>query len=111
MALRNDIVPANVNQRHGRRGQVHVATGGSTRGTTVCWGDYGLRMKDAHRRLSANQLKNGEDTIKRRLRGMNYRLYIRVSCSTPVFKKGNEVSSYILLSIQDVVKTFGNVWP
>ncbi|KAF3933378.1 hypothetical protein ABW19_dt0205590 [Dactylella cylindrospora] len=87
----NWLMPQNVDNRRYRRGQVHVATGGSVRGTTVVWGDYGLRMIDKHRRLSASQLKNGEDTIRKRLRGMNYRLYMRVSAGIPVFKKGNEM--------------------
>jgi ribosomal protein L16 len=61
------------------------------RGTTVVWGDYGLRMRDHDRRVSAMQLKVGEDTIKQRLRGMNYRLYTRVSANIGVYTKGNEV--------------------
>ena len=51
------------------KGRPRVATGGSTKGTTVVWGEYGLRMKDHHRRISAQQLKCAEDTIKLRLRG------------------------------------------
>ena len=60
------------------------------RGTTVVWGDYGLRMKDHDRRVSAKQLKLGEDTIKQRLRGMRYKLYTRVSANIGVYTKGNE---------------------
>ena len=69
-----------------------MCTGGSTRGTTVIWGDYGLRMRDHDRRISAAQFKNGEDVIRRRLRagGANYRLFSRVSASTAVYTKGNE---------------------
>ncbi|GFN16187.1 mitochondrial ribosomal large subunit component [Aspergillus tubingensis] len=72
------------------KGRPHVATGGSSRGTTVVWGDYGLRMKDHDRRLPASSLKIAEDTIKRRLRGMNYTLYKRVSANIGVYTKGNE---------------------
>ena len=61
------------------------------RGTTVVWGDYGLRMKDHDRRVSAKQLKLGEDTIRRRLRGQHYKLYMRVSANIGVYTKGNEV--------------------
>ena len=61
------------------------------RGTTVVWGDYGLRMKDHDRRVSAKQLKLGEDTIRKRLRGMHYKLYMRVSANIGVYTKGNEV--------------------
>ena len=61
------------------------------RGTTVVWGDYGLRMKDHDRRVSAKQLKLGEDTIRKRLRGMHYKLYMRVSANIGVYTSGNEV--------------------
>ncbi len=71
-------------------GDAHVATGGSMRGTTVVWGEYGLRMKDHHRRVSAKQLKLGEETIKKRLRGLHYKLYKRVSANIGVYTKGNE---------------------
>ncbi|KAK6225935.1 ribosomal protein L16p/L10e [Colletotrichum tabaci] len=73
------------------KGRPRVATGGSTKGTTVIWGDYGLRMKDHHRRISAKQLKNAEDTIKMRLRGQKYRLYKRVCCNVGVYVSGNEM--------------------
>ena len=73
------------------KGRVRCPTGGSTKGTTIMWGDYGLRMIDHHRRISAQQLKIAEDTIKQRLRGEKYRLYKRVSCNIGVFVSGNEV--------------------
>ncbi|KAK3946436.1 mitochondrial 54S ribosomal protein YmL47 [Diplogelasinospora grovesii] len=73
------------------KGRPRVATGGSTKGTTVEWGDYGLRMWDHHRRISAQQLKVAEDTIKARLRGQKYRLYKRVACNVGVFVSGNDM--------------------
>ncbi len=72
------------------KGRPRMATGGSTRGTTVIWGDYGLRMRDHDRRISAAQLKNGEDVIRRRLRGLAFRLYTRIHAGTAVYTKGNE---------------------
>lgn len=73
------------------KGRPRVATGGSTKGTTVIWGDFGLRMIDHHRRISAKQLKMAEDTIKTRLRGQKYRLYKRKCCNVGVYVSGNEV--------------------
>ena len=73
------------------KGRPRVATGGSTKGTTVIWGDYGLRMVDHHRRISAKHLKMAEDTIKVRLRGEKYRLYKRKCCNVGVYVSGNEV--------------------
>lgn len=57
----------------------------------MVWGDYGLRMADHHRRVSASQLKIGEEAIKVRLKGMRYRLYKRVCASIGVYSSGNEV--------------------
>ena len=74
------------------KGRPRVATGGSVKGTTVIWGDYGLRMVDHHRRISAKSLKMAEDTIKNRLRGEKYRLYKRKNCNVGVFVSGNDVS-------------------
>lgn len=37
------------------------------------------------------QLKIGEETIRKRLRGMNYKLYTRVSANIGVYTKGSEV--------------------
>lgn len=73
------------------KGRPRVATGGSTKGTTVIWGDYGLRMTDHHRRISAKQLKMAEDTIKTRLRGQKYRIYKRKNCNVGVYVSGNDV--------------------
>lgn len=73
------------------KGRPRVATGGSVKGTTVIWGDYGLRMTDHHRRISAKHLKMAEDTIKVRLRGEKYRLYKRKCCNIGVYVSGNEV--------------------
>lgn len=83
------------------KGRPRVATGGSTKGTTVIWGDYGLRMTDHHRRVSAKQLKMAEDTIKNRLRGEKYRLYKRKCCNVGVYVSGNDVWIYIASSITE----------
>ncbi|KAF2839550.1 ribosomal protein L16 [Patellaria atrata CBS 101060] len=86
----NWLAPKAGENKKSRKGRPRVPTGGSVRGTTVVWGDYGLRMKDHDRRVSAAQLKNGEETIRKRLRGMKYRLYMRVSANIGVYTSGNE---------------------
>ncbi|KAI9826179.1 MAG: hypothetical protein M1819_007435 [Sarea resinae] len=77
-------------EKKSRKGRPRVPIGGSTRGTTVVWGDYGLRMRDHDRRISAAQLRNGEEAIKKRLRGMKFRLYMRISANIGVYTSGNE---------------------
>ena len=74
-----------------RKGRPRVPTGGSSRGTTVVWGEWGLRMKDHDRRMSATQLSIGAETIKKRLRGQKYRLYTRVCANIGVYTSGSEV--------------------
>ncbi|KAL9598247.1 MAG: hypothetical protein Q9219_004606 [cf. Caloplaca sp. 3 TL-2023] len=85
------LAPKRGHNQKNRKGRPRVRTGGSTKGTTVVWGDYGLRMRDHDRRISAKQLQIGADTIKKRLRGQRYRLYTRVCANIGVYTSGNEV--------------------
>lgn len=57
----------------------------------MIWGDYGLRMKDHDRRVSAKQLSVGMNTIRQRLRGSKYKIYTRIATDIPVFTSGNEM--------------------
>lgn len=87
----NWLLPSHHEEKKSRKGRPHVATGGSSRGTTIMWGDFGLRLSDHHRRIPSSALKIGEDAIKVRLKGMKYRLYKRVCANIGVYTKGNEV--------------------
>ncbi|KAI5809108.1 50S ribosomal protein L16 [Peziza echinospora] len=91
-AASNWLMPKSGGEKGGKskKGRPRVHTGGSVRGTTVVWGDYGIRLKDHHRRISALQLKTAEDTIKKALRGMKFRLFMRIAANIPVYTKGNE---------------------
>ena len=73
-----------------RKGKPRVPTGGSTRGSTLVWGDYGIRLRDHDRRISASQLKIADATIRQRLRGQKYRLYHRISANIGVYTSGND---------------------
>ncbi|KAF2498057.1 ribosomal protein L16 [Lophium mytilinum] len=86
----NWLMPKGGENKKSRKGRCRVPTGGSTRGTTVVWGDYGLRMRDHDRRISAHQLKIAEETIRKRLRGMKFRLYMRIAANIGVYTSGNE---------------------
>ncbi|MCJ1338578.1 mitochondrial ribosomal large subunit component [Bachmanniomyces sp. S44760] len=89
--MSNWLAPKRGHNKKSRKGKPRMPTGGSTRGTTVVWGDYGLRMRDHDRRVSALQLANGAETIKKRLRGQKYRLYTRICANIGVYTSGNEV--------------------
>ncbi|KAF2400257.1 putative mitochondrial large ribosomal subunit protein L16 [Trichodelitschia bisporula] len=88
--LQNWLIPKSGERFKSPKGRPRVATGGSTRGTTVVWGDYGIRLLDHGRRISAAHLKIAEDTIRKRLRGMKYRLFMRVAANIGVYKSGND---------------------
>lgn len=49
-----------------------------------------MRMKDHDRRIASQSFKIAYETIRRRLRGMKYRIYSRVSTNIGVYTKGNE---------------------
>ncbi|KAF2258762.1 ribosomal protein L16 [Lojkania enalia] len=84
------LTPKTGESRKSRKGRPRVPTGGSMRGTTVIWGDYGLRLRDHDRRIAASQLRIAEETIKKRLRGMKFRLYHRIAANIGVYTSGNE---------------------
>jgi ribosomal protein L16 len=90
-APQNYLAPKAGESRKSRKGRCRVPTGGSMRGTTVVWGDYGLRMRDHDRRISAQQLKIAEDTIRKRLRGMKFIMYMRIAANIGVYTSGNDV--------------------
>jgi ribosomal protein L16 len=90
-AAANWLAPKAGESRKSRKGRCRVPTGGSMRGTTLVWGDYGLRMRDHDRRISAQQLKIAEETIRKRLRGMKFRLYMRIAANIGVYTSGNDV--------------------
>ncbi|KAL8953901.1 MAG: hypothetical protein Q9222_000275 [Ikaeria aurantiellina] len=89
--LSNWLAPKRGHNQKNRKGRPRVRTGGSTKGTTVVWGDYGLRMRDHDRRIAAKQLQIAADAIRMRLRGQRYRLYTRVCANIGVYTSGNEV--------------------
>lgn len=90
-SLSSWLAPKRGHNEKNRKGRPRMRTGGSTKGTTVVWGDYGLRMRDHDRRIAAKQLQIAADAIKMRLRGQRYRLYTRVCANIGVYTKGNEV--------------------
>lgn len=77
--------------RKAHKGKVPIPSGGSTKGTTVQIGDFGLRLKDEGKRFSAKQLQTCEAVIRRVIKVQkSARAYLRPSCNVPVCRKGNE---------------------
>lgn len=87
----SNLAPRRTKYRKAQKGKVPLPTGGSTKGTTVEFGEYGLRVKEGAR-LSAKQITAAYDTIRRKIKPVKgSQLWMRVFPDIPVSSKGNEV--------------------
>lgn len=67
-----------------------LPTGGSTKGTTLQLGTYGLRLLSSVR-LTAKQLQSAEVAVKRKIKAVKgAECWMRVFPDVPVCVKGNE---------------------
>ncbi|KAJ7721943.1 mitochondrial 54S ribosomal protein YmL47 [Mycena maculata] len=88
---RNNLAPRQVKHVRRHKGRVPVPIGGSTKGTTLAYGDWGIRIKGNGARLTAKQLETVEDVIKKKLKVIKgVKVYLRVFPDIPVCIKGNE---------------------
>lgn len=72
------------------KGRVSVKTGGSIKGNSLEFGEYGLRLKSNGIRMRAIQLQEADKVIRREIRPANGKLITRFVCNTPVCVKGNQ---------------------
>ncbi|KAK4051328.1 39S ribosomal protein L16, mitochondrial [Microbotryomycetes sp. JL201] len=84
------LQPRRTKYRKAHKGRAPIALGGSTKGTTLECGDYGLRVNEACR-LSAKHLETAEAALKRALKPIRgSKVFLRVFPDVPVCIKGNE---------------------
>ncbi|CCJ28397.1 unnamed protein product, partial [Pneumocystis jirovecii] len=63
----------------------------SIKGSTIVYGDFGMRLKGSGIRFTAKQLQAAEMVIKRVIKSTKgARVYTRVAANIPVCVKGNE---------------------
>ncbi|KAJ7905101.1 mitochondrial 54S ribosomal protein YmL47 [Mycena leptocephala] len=60
---RNNLAPRQVKHIKRHKGRVPIPIGGSTKGTTLAYGDWGVRIKGNGARLTAKQLETAEESI------------------------------------------------
>ncbi|KDQ10297.1 hypothetical protein BOTBODRAFT_116005 [Botryobasidium botryosum FD-172 SS1] len=88
---RTQLAPRRVKYRKAHKGRVPIATGGSVKGTTLAYGDFGLRISGDGVRLTAKQLQSAEVALKRKLKVIKGAVvWMRVFPDIPVCVKGNE---------------------
>lgn len=87
----SNFSPRRTKYRKSQKGKIPLPTGGSTKGTTVEFGDYGLRIKEGAR-LTGRQLTSVFTTLRRKLKTVKgSQMWMRVFPDIPVTTKGNEV--------------------
>ncbi|KAG6812524.1 hypothetical protein H0H92_002415 [Tricholoma furcatifolium] len=88
---RSQLAPRQVRNVKRHKGRVPIPTGGSTKGTTLAYGDWGIRIKGNGARLTAKQLTTAEEVIKKKIKVIKgSKVYLRVFPDIPVCIKGNE---------------------
>ncbi|KAG6877208.1 hypothetical protein C0993_009400 [Termitomyces sp. T159_Od127] len=88
---RSQLAPRQVKNVKRHKGRVPIPIGGSTKGTTLAYGDWGIRIKGNGARLSAKQLTTAEEVIKKKIKIIKgSKVYLRVFPDIPVCIKGNE---------------------
>lgn len=97
--FRNQLAPKSVKHIRRHKGRIPIPTGGSTKGTTLAYGEWGIRIKGNGARLTAKQLMTAEDVIKKKLKIIKgSKVYLRVFPDIPVCVKVS-VPTYISLQL------------
>ncbi|EKM78865.1 hypothetical protein AGABI1DRAFT_129145 [Agaricus bisporus var. burnettii JB137-S8] len=88
---RTQLAPKSVKYAKRYKGRIPIPTGGSTKGTTLAYGEWGIRIKSNGARITAKQLLTAEEVIKKKIKVIKgSKVYLRVFPDIPVCVKGNE---------------------
>lgn len=83
--FRHQLAPRKVTFIKRHKGIIPIPTGGSVKGTTLAYGDWGIRIKGEGVRLTAKQLTTVEEVIKRKIKPVKgAKVYLRVFPDIPV---------------------------
>lgn len=83
--FRSQLAPRRVTHIKRHKGTIPIPIGGSTKGTTLAYGDWGIRIKGQGVRITAKQLTTAEEVIKRKIKLVKgSKVYMRVFPDIPV---------------------------
>jgi hypothetical protein len=83
--FRHQLAPRKVKYIKRHKGVIPIPIGGSIKGTTLAYGEWGLRIKGNGVRLTAKQLQAAEEVIKRKIKQVKgSKVYMRVFPDIPV---------------------------
>jgi ribosomal protein L16 len=85
---RAQLAPRQVQHIKRHKGRIPIPTGGSIKGTTLAYGEWGIRIKGNGARFTAKQLTTAEEVIKRKIKIIKgCKVYLRVFPDIPVCVK------------------------
>ena len=83
--FRHQLAPRKVKYIKRHKGVIPIPIGGSTKGTTLAYGEWGIRIKGNGVRITAKQLQTAEEVIKRKIKQVKgAKVYLRVFPDIPV---------------------------
>ncbi|GJE86701.1 mitochondrial ribosomal protein L16 [Phanerochaete sordida] len=89
--FRSQLMPRRIDWIKRQKGKIPVPTGGSTKGTTLAFGEWGIRIKGNGARITQKQLLAAEDAIRKKIKPIKgAKVFMRVFPDIPVCIKGNE---------------------
>jgi len=82
---RAQLAPKQVKHLKRHKGRIPIPIGGSTKGTTLAYGDWGIRIIENGARLTAKQLTTAQEVIQKKLKVLKgSKVYLRVFPDIPV---------------------------
>ena len=89
--FRSNLAPRRVKWPRRQRGTLPIPVGGSIKGTTLSFGDYGIRVKGMGKRVTAKQLQTATLAMQYKVKSIKgAKIHLRVFPDLPVGVKGNE---------------------
>ena len=82
---RSQLAPRRMTWVKRQKGTIPIPIGGSTKGTTLAYGEWGIRIRGNGARLSAKQLTTVQELIKRKLKSVKgAKVFLRVFPDVPI---------------------------
>ena len=101
---RAQLAPRQVQHIRRHKGRVPIPIGGSIKGTTLAYGEWGIRIKGNGARLSAKQLTTAEEVIKKKMKVIKgTKVFLRVFPDIPVCIKVNKSTHILALESNTIV--------
>jgi ribosomal protein L16/L10AE len=106
------LAPKQVKNVKRHKGRVPIPIGGSTKGTTLAYGEWGIRIKGNGARLTAKQLTTARDVILKKLKILKgSKVYLRVFPDIPVCIKVWHMFSFCVDEAQlNLSRAMKRVW-